>query len=500
MNHTLANIAVAASAVFLTVKFLQVWARAAKLDGIPTVGATGFLSSFGGSLKTFKHAREIIQEGYEKYQGQLFKIPMYDYWQVIVTSPQLLDELRKAPDDVLSFPDATNASLQIEHTFGPEIHYDPYHTTVIKGALTRNIGNKFPEVRDEIAEAFSDEVPLTDDWSSHVLMGKVMRVVARATNRLFVGLPLCRNEEWMDINIRFTIEVVIAARIINLFPQFMKPLVGKMMTPVHKSIKRAMVHLGPNIEERLKKEEEYGRDYPDRPNDFVSWLMDEARTPQHRQTRDTVLRVLSTNFAAIHTTTIAFTNAMFYLAAYPQYVPELRQEVEGIVNEHGWSKASMQKLRKLDSFLKETARDFTLGCVALNRMALKDFTFSDGTTIPKGTLVGAASWAIHHDEKYYTDPHSFVPFRFADMREDDGESIKHQMIAPTTEYMFFGTGRHACPGRFFAVNELKALMSHVLLNYDVKLETEGVVPECDWFGLGNSPSRTAEVMFRKRKV
>ncbi|EEB94370.1 hypothetical protein MPER_06828 [Moniliophthora perniciosa FA553] len=80
------------------------------------------------------------------------------------------------------------------------------------------------------------------------------------------------------------------------------------------------------------------------------------------------------------------------------------------------------------------------------------------------------------------------------------ESIKHQMIAPTTEYVFFGTGRHACPGRFFAVNELKALMSHVLLNYDVKLEKEGVLPESDWFGLSNTPNRTAEVLFRKRQV
>jgi hypothetical protein len=34
----------------------------------------------------------------------------------------------------------------------------------------------------------------------------------------------------------------------------------------------------------------------------------------------------------------------------------LREEVESVVRTEGWSKAGMQKLVKLDSFLKESAR------------------------------------------------------------------------------------------------------------------------------------------------
>jgi hypothetical protein len=33
----------------------------------------------------------------------------------------------------------------------------------------------------------------------------------------------------------------------------------------------------------------------------------------------------------------------------------------------------------------------------------------------------------------------------------------------------FGHGSHACPGRFFAVNVLKAIVAHLLLKYDLKL-------------------------------
>jgi cytochrome P450 len=36
----------------------------------------------------------------------------------------------------------------------------------------------------------------------------------------------------------------------------------------------------------------------------------------------------------------------------------------------------------------------------------------------------------------------------------------------------FGSDRHLCPGRFFASNELKLAVAHILLKYDIRL-TEG---------------------------
>lgn len=54
------------------------------------------------------------------------------------------------------------------------------------------------------------------------------------------------------------------------------------------------------------------------------------------------------------------------------------------------------------------------------------------------------------------------------------------------------------PGRFFAANELKAMMAHLVLNYDVAFAHEGVRPT-DSFGImAISPDPTAKVLFRKR--
>ena len=47
---------------------------------------------------------------------------------------------------------------------------------------------------------------------------------------------------------------------------------------------------------------------------------------------------------------------LYNLAANPQYIQALRDEVEPIVKEEGWSKAAVAKMYKVDSFMKETQR------------------------------------------------------------------------------------------------------------------------------------------------
>lgn len=52
----------------------------------------------------------------------------------------------------------------------------------------------------------------------------------------------------------------------------------------------------------------------------------------------------------------AFTHALYDLAANPQYIQPLREEAEKSLTEEGWTKAAMDKMRKVDSFLKESMR------------------------------------------------------------------------------------------------------------------------------------------------
>jgi hypothetical protein len=55
------------------------------------------------------------------------------------------------------------------------------------------------------------------------------------------------------------------------------------------------------------------------------------------------------------------------------------------------------------------------------------------------------------------------------------------------------------PGRHLAANLMKGFLAHVVLNYDIKLENEGIRPTDMWIDGSLVPNQTAEVMFRKRQ-
>ena len=53
----------------------------------------------------------------------------------------------------------------------------------------------------------------------------------------------------------------------------------------------------------------------------------------------------------------SFTQALFNLAAYPEYAAPMREEVLRVLDEEGgWTKLAVNKMVKLDSFLRESSR------------------------------------------------------------------------------------------------------------------------------------------------
>ena len=93
------------------------------------------------------------------------------------------------------------------------------------------------------------------------------------------------------------------------------------------------------------------------------------------------------------------------------------------------------------------------------------------------------------------------------MRENAGEGTKHQYVNTAPDYISFGHGKHAwygffslrcrieddvqtlrSPGRFFAAGALKAILAHLVLNYDIKLVEEGKRPPLVKVGGASTPA------------
>ena len=51
-----------------------------------------------------------------------------------------------------------------------------------------------------------------------------------------------------------------------------------------------------------------------------------------------------------------FTYVLYDLASHPEYAQPMREEVEAVLREEGWTYAAIGKLSKVDSFIKESLR------------------------------------------------------------------------------------------------------------------------------------------------
>ncbi|KAI5993495.1 cytochrome P450 [Pisolithus albus] len=464
-------------------------------DHIPSVGYSSWPWSYITSFKYVGNAAQILQEGYAKYKGAPFKVPTLNRW-IVVVGRQHLEDIKKSTDDELSLIEAANDSAKVDYLIGPEINSNPYHISVARIHLTRNLGLYYPAIKDEVHAAFEELLDLKDNaWKSVPAVETIREIVCRASNRVFVGLPLCRDHDWIDLNSRFAVDVATDANILNMFPKFLVPLVSKKLPNTARGIARAMKHLDPIVKERLRCAGDREDDWSDKPNDILQWLIDEK---QESSTRQLTLRVLTINFASIHSTTNTFTQALYNLAAYPQYVGPLREEVDAIIREHGWTKEAIASMRKVDSFLAETQRLEGVLTSSVQRKAMKDLTLSDGTFVPKGTHLCVPTYVVHRDSAVYDNPVVFNPFRFSRLCGDGDASARHQMVGVTQDYFPFGFGKHACPGRFLAANELKTMLAYILMSYDVKFEGRVSRPTSIHWDLNVIADPTVRVMFRKR--
>jgi cytochrome P450 len=190
-------------------------------------------------------------------------------------------------------------------------------------------------------------------------------MVARISSLIFLGEEISHNDEWVNVSVNYVIDAFEAMRELRGWPSVLRPLVHWFMPTtqkLRKHLESARSIIANELERRdLIRAGKLPEDDPPRIRDALDWFKETAEANDF--TNFNISRAqIGLSLAAIHTTSNLLTNIMYDLAAYPEYIQPLRDEICAVAAEDGvLKKTSLLKLKLMDSVMKESQRMHPLG-------------------------------------------------------------------------------------------------------------------------------------------
>lgn len=127
---------------------------------------------------------------------------------------------------------------------------------------------------------------------------------------------------------------------------------------------------------------------------------------------------------------------------------------------------------------------------------MQDITLSDDIHLKRDSVTLIMSRL--RDPEVYENPDEYDGYRFYRLRQQPGKENTSQLVTTSPDYLPFGHGQHACPGRFFAAQEIKVVLCQLLLKYDWHLPEGGETFERLMVGNAPNVNPMAKISIRRR--
>ena len=152
-------------------------------------------------------------------QGFLFLLPA-----------ELLDEFARQPDKVVSLHAYTREVMHPKYTtFGENFVDNSIHYPVVYRELGQKLASQTDKINDETAFAIKDTLTSQIDKNGNLSINMwetSLKLLTQISNRAVIGLPLCRNQEFLDANRRYSDNMFSVGLLIRLIPGFLRPYVS----------------------------------------------------------------------------------------------------------------------------------------------------------------------------------------------------------------------------------------------------------------------------------
>ncbi|XP_051018873.1 cytochrome P450 3A11-like [Acomys russatus] len=171
-------------------------------------------------------------------------------------------------------------------------------------------------------------------------------------------------------------------------------------------------------------------------------------------------------FAGYDTTSSTLSFTLHLLATHPDVQKKLQEEIDAALpNKAPPSYDIVMEMEYLDMVLNETLRIYPI-TNRIERVCKKDIEM-EGVFIPKGSIVMAPSYALHHDPQHWPEPEEFRPERFS---KENKSNIDPYVYLP------FGNGPRNCIGMRFGLMNMKLALIKVLQDFSFQPCKETQIP------------------------
>ncbi|CAG8692551.1 448_t:CDS:2, partial [Gigaspora rosea] len=224
----------------------------------------------------------------------------------------------------------------------------------------------------------------------------------------------------------------------------------------------------PIIEERIRQRKELGEKYIQK-EDILDFYISESETHvvDDKYLDNLFGELYNIVFASVSTT------------SRPELWNELYEEQLKIHNESNGGNLSIEdvnKMVKLDCFVKESLRHSADIAIIPHTVMSDSFTFSNGITVPKDRDIYLYMKDSAFSNKFFGETsNEFQPKRHM-TSFSNGKIVHSPATKVDKSFMMFGGGKRACPGRFFAINEIKMCLHKLILRYNIRTESGKIVP------------------------
>ncbi|KAH8703478.1 cytochrome P450 [Talaromyces proteolyticus] len=506
---------------FIYLDFLKTWLKRPSHFSQRSLLARFTTPKFDAPLVELKPGetyREVLARGSATYPDRPYKIKHFPD-EIIILPSKCVDDIKTNAQSTLSFQESSYDFFIGEFT-GITGH-EQATATLIRRDVGRLLDQVYEIVQDAALNAILEEIgpceglqlPISNchyagqyteilsflEWTEIVLFPRIVKMIIRISQRVFVGERLSKDPDWLqaiqDCTGGAFSSVPKLWRIHWLFRPFVAWSLPQLRA-IRKHRAKATTLLRPILEERLEamKDPKFKP-----PPDLIQLVIDGSPNNKGNSLDYQVSAQIGTGRAALFTTASTVYHLLYDLCLRPEYIEPLRQEALE-VGEVSMTRANVAKLAKLDSFIREAQRFNKFMLVGTIRKVVKPLKIATGETLPAGVICGLDTHTIHFDRSPLKNPYEFDGYRYYNMRSEPGNEQKFQAVTSGPDHLVFGYGTQACPGRFFAIHEAKVVVARILRNYEFKLKDPPKEPSVlnGLDGILNKVDPTVKFVFKHR--